>query len=349
MKISSLFSMCLAIVLFTAACDDAEKANDVIAKMKGEADLSSLVAAIESAGLTDDLEGAENVTVFAPTNAAIGTNLNDVTGDRLVNILQYHVATSRVVKTNLTGTGDSIAVATLLSGDMLYVTANAGGAIFLNGNTAVTTALRAGISTYKGNASVTKTIEAGNGIIHLVDAVLWPDAELNILEAAAKRYFLSRAAGATALAGLATSSSPLVGADPLTLLAPINPPNAYTPSDAFLLIDSQGIDLTADPTALASTLSAHILPGSQTLAQIGAATSISTSLVIAAGPTYLSLTRVSASPLVLRSMLIPDATPGAANFNVPVVGGDVVTKNGRMHYIGNLILPQPPAAPAKSF
>ncbi|MFB7586978.1 fasciclin domain-containing protein [Streptomyces sp. NPDC056169] len=60
-------------------------------------ELSTLVAAVKKAGLVDTLNNAENITVFAPTNAAFAkipkADLDKVLADKakLTDILTYHV------------------------------------------------------------------------------------------------------------------------------------------------------------------------------------------------------------------------------------------------------------------
>ena len=46
------------------------EAGDIVAVASGNADFSTLVAAIQAAGLVETLQGAGPFTVFAPTNAA---------------------------------------------------------------------------------------------------------------------------------------------------------------------------------------------------------------------------------------------------------------------------------------
>lgn len=339
MKLNSLFTLAIAALLFAASCDEAES-NDAMAKIKADASLSSLAAAIETAGLASSISSATNITIFAPNNTAIGTNLNGVTGDRLSNLLKYHVANGRILASTLTGAAnDSTQHTTLLAGNNIFIV-NATNVLTINGNRTITGAIRntptTGIPGFKGDARIVSTIEADNGVIHIVDGILWPDAELNVLEAAAKRYTVGRATGAVVLAGLATNTSALVGAGPVTLFAPINPPNTYTPGNAFALVDGAGINLAADPAVLVATLNTHVLADDVTAAELRAGTSFTSASGV---PLLVKAT----SPLiVLRSALMPDAA--GTVYNVPVVAEDIVCKNGRMHMIGNLIIPQPPAA-----
>lgn len=64
-------------------------------------ELSTLVSLVSSAGLVDTLASAENITVFAPTNAAFGKVAPDVleaiggNADVLGAVLAYHVVPGR--------------------------------------------------------------------------------------------------------------------------------------------------------------------------------------------------------------------------------------------------------------
>ncbi|MEU5216623.1 fasciclin domain-containing protein [Streptomyces sp. NPDC020807] len=69
--------------------------------------LSTLVTAVEKAGLVDTLNNAENITVFAPTNDAFAkipkADLDKVLADKatLTKILTYHVVGQRLTPAQL--------------------------------------------------------------------------------------------------------------------------------------------------------------------------------------------------------------------------------------------------------
>ncbi|MFD4314876.1 fasciclin domain-containing protein [Streptomyces sp. NPDC058548] len=70
-------------------------------------ELSTLVAAVKKAGLVDTLNNAENITVFAPTNAAFAkipkADLDKVLADKamLTDILTYHVVGQKLTPKQL--------------------------------------------------------------------------------------------------------------------------------------------------------------------------------------------------------------------------------------------------------
>ncbi|MFB7833579.1 fasciclin domain-containing protein [Streptomyces sp. NPDC056056] len=70
-------------------------------------ELSTLVTAVKQAGLVDTLNNAENITVFAPTNAAFAkipkADLDKVLADKamLTDILTYHVVGQKLAPKQL--------------------------------------------------------------------------------------------------------------------------------------------------------------------------------------------------------------------------------------------------------
>ena len=126
---------------------------------------NTLLAAATAAGLADALATTDNITVFAPTDEAfaalpVGTVdslLLEENRDQLVAILTYHVLPRELRSTDLPGR--TIPVRTLNTSDMLRVTKSHGAV------------------TVDGANVVTADIEADNGVIHVIDAVLLPDAD----------------------------------------------------------------------------------------------------------------------------------------------------------------------------
>lgn len=122
--------------------------------------LSTLVAAVQAAGLVETLSGEGPFTVFAPTNAAfdalpdgtVESLLEPENRDQLIKILTYHVVSGEVMS------GD-------LSDGMQAET--------VQGST-----ITVDISSYGvkiNDASVeTADVEASNGVVHIIDSVLMP-------------------------------------------------------------------------------------------------------------------------------------------------------------------------------
>jgi len=124
--------------------------------------LGTLSVALQAAGMTNSLQGAGPLTVFAPTDeafaslpaGALDTLLNSPT--QLVNVLQYHVIADQALAGDLTRLG----VALSISGLPITMTVGTDGAVVVN------------------NARLIQSdIQAANGTIHIIDAVLTPPAQ----------------------------------------------------------------------------------------------------------------------------------------------------------------------------
>lgn len=121
---------------------------------------TTLVAAVQAAGLVDTLKGEGPFTVFAPTDEAFaalpeGTVANLLlpeNKDQLIAILTYHVVAGKVMSGDL---NNGMTAATVQGGDVTIMTEN-------------------GV-TVNGANVVSADIEASNGVIHVIDAVILPN------------------------------------------------------------------------------------------------------------------------------------------------------------------------------
>ncbi|MDZ4691671.1 fasciclin domain-containing protein [Terricaulis sp.] len=137
-------------------------------------DHTTLVAAVQAAGLVDTLSGAGPFTVFAPTNAAFGklpagtveSLTQPANRDALTRILTYHVVSGRVTAAELGALIDA-------GGGRATLTTVQGGTL---------TAARQGQSIQLtdaagGTSLVTAAdVEGSNGVIHVIDTVVMPPA-----------------------------------------------------------------------------------------------------------------------------------------------------------------------------
>ena len=121
--------------------------------------LKTLVAAVTEAGLVDTLNGAEALTVFAPTDDAFAKipekDLNAVLADKktLTAILTHHVVGEKLDPTAIVGEHDS------LNGDKVTV----------DGDT------ESGMSVDGGAANVIcGNIPTANATVYVIDSVLMP-------------------------------------------------------------------------------------------------------------------------------------------------------------------------------
>jgi uncharacterized surface protein with fasciclin (FAS1) repeats len=137
---------------------DAEEAGTIVDVAAGNEDFSTLVAAVQAAGLAETLSGDGPFTVFAPTNdafAALPEGLLDAlllpeNKDTLVKILTYHVLAGEVTSDMVT------------AGDVPTVEGQ---------NITITT--DGGVKVNDANVIATDVM-ASNGVIHVIDAVIVP-------------------------------------------------------------------------------------------------------------------------------------------------------------------------------
>ncbi|MER8232799.1 fasciclin domain-containing protein [Streptomyces sp. NPDC094049] len=98
---------CAAVPKSGAGSFDGMAKDPVATAASHNPDLSTLVAAVKQAGLVDTLNNAQNITVFAPTNAAFAkipkADLAKVLADKakLTDILTYHVVGQRLTPQQL--------------------------------------------------------------------------------------------------------------------------------------------------------------------------------------------------------------------------------------------------------
>ena len=130
---------------------------DIVDTAVSAGSFTTLVAAVQAAGLVDTLKGAGPFTVFAPTDEAfaklpagtVEALLSDI--PKLTKILTYHVVAGKVMAADVV----KLTSAKTVEGSEVKIDASNG--VKINDST-VTTA----------------DVAADNGVIHIIDAVLLP-------------------------------------------------------------------------------------------------------------------------------------------------------------------------------
>jgi uncharacterized surface protein with fasciclin (FAS1) repeats len=126
------------------------------------ASFKTLVAAVKAAGLAETLQGTGPFTVFAPTDAAfaklpegtVAALLADK--EKLASILTFHVVSGKVMAADIVNANG--ATPKTVNGLPLDIAVR-GGKVYVNGVNVVTA-----------------DVQASNGVIHVIDAVLLPQA-----------------------------------------------------------------------------------------------------------------------------------------------------------------------------
>ena len=237
------------------AAADQEMAKTIVDIAVEDGRFTTLVTALTEAGLVDALLADGPFTVFAPTDEAFAAlpegALEELLADKdaLTNVLLYHVVDGKVMAADVIGL-DGQEVSTL-SGEPIMVAADDMGVMINESNVVIT------------------DIEASNGIIHVVDAVILPstDDEMvtgdemrddhmageskSIVDIAVEDGRFNTLVAAVTEAGLAET---LQSEGPFTVFAPTD--------DAFAALPEGTVEaLLADIPALTDILLYHVVEG----------------------------------------------------------------------------------------
>ncbi|MFN4262525.1 MAG: fasciclin domain-containing protein [Thioalkalivibrionaceae bacterium] len=213
---------------------------------------SMLLTAVEAAGLAEALTSAGPFTVFAPTDdafaalprEAVGGLMQEENQAMLARLLQHHVVAGEIKSSDLKdgGTVNSLAETSL-------AVESRDNAFFVG-----------------GGQVIMADIEASNGVIHVVDRVLFPEGFACLLTTAERDGRFSTLLAAAEAAGLTDA---LVTGGPFTLLAPTD--------DAFDALPEGALEsLLADPQALADVLRGHLIEGTVVAEDVLALDSVET-------------------------------------------------------------------------
>ncbi|SNR77251.1 Uncaracterized surface protein containing fasciclin (FAS1) repeats [Maribacter sedimenticola] len=296
-------------------------------------DLSLLVDALvqADANLVETLNGTGPFTVFAPTNDAfialletLGDDYNSLSDfdtdeekELLVTILTYHVVAGAAAFS--TGLSNGQMIETFQGENIGIVLENGGVSIMdateMNANVAI--------------ADVT----ASNGVVHVINKVLLPQAALdalapsvpNIVETAQSVDDLSSLVAALiqADAGLVETLS---SDGPFTVFAPTNEAFATFLNDLGASYNSlEDFDTDEEKALLAQLLTYHVVAGAAV-----ASTDLTDHQEI------VSVQGESLFAILGNGVQIQDKTQVNGN----VVTADVMTSNGIVHIVDKVLLPQ---------
>jgi len=313
-----VFSVVMVFALAMAACapaptptveptpvppTEAPMAKDIVDTAIADGRFTTLVAAIQAAGLVDALKAEGPFTVFAPTDDAFAA-LPEGTLDslllpenkqQLTDILLYHVVEGKVMAADVTG----LSAAPTLLGKDLAVKVDMG-------------------NVYINEAKVIITdIETSNGVIHVIDAVLLPPAEEaaapgTIVDIAVADGRFTTLVAAVQAAGLVETLS---GEGPFTVFAPTD--------DAFAALPAGTLDsllLPENKQQLTDILLYHVVSGKVMAADVVGLTS---------------------APTVLGKDIAITVKDGSVYLNdtVKIIITDIEASNGVIHVIDAVLLP----------
>lgn len=161
---SAALAATLALGISAARADNHAGMNDIVDTAVEAGSFTTLVAAVQAAGLEDTLRGEGPFTVFAPTDEAFAA-LPEGTVESLLlpenletlqAVLTYHVIPGKVMS------GD-------IAGQELSVATVEGSEVMVNATD--------GVMVDAANV-VTADIETSNGVIHVIDAVILPPSAM---------------------------------------------------------------------------------------------------------------------------------------------------------------------------
>ena len=297
-KRNALIALIMTACLMTMPIAMADSSEDIPTNATNTGVHDTLVDALVQADLVSTLQGDGPFTVFAPTDQAFtdaGIDLSTFDTDEeiavLTDILLYHVYTAGAVYAADVTDGLTVAMA---NGDDASFTVTDGTVMI--GDATVTTA----------------DVVASNGVIHVIDKVLMPPADLVDIAAVA----MSTGAHDSLVAALVKADlvSTLQGDGPFTVFAPTD--------QAFA---DAGIDLDAFTTdeeiaALTDILLYHVY----TAGAVNAA-GVTDGMTVAMGNGDEASFTVTDG-----TVMIGDAT---------VTTADVMASNGVIHVIDKVLMP----------
>jgi transforming growth factor-beta-induced protein len=317
MKAFRLPSLIIVLALVLAACAPAvavvepaampteasapveESSNTIVDIAAGNPDFSTLVAAVLAADLAEALSGEGPFTVFAPTNEAFAklpagtleSLLLPENKQALTDILLYHVVSGSVLAADVV----NLTEAETLLGKNVNIKVDMGNVMINEANVIATDFI------------------ADNGVIHVIDSVILPPADLaDIVDTAVADGRFTTLAAALGAAELVET---LKGEGPFTVFAPTD--------DAFAALPEGTVEsllLPENKQALTDILLYHVVAGKVMAEDVVTLTEAETvlgqnvSIKVDMGKVYIN--------------------------DSEVIITDIVTSNGIIHVIDAVLLPK---------
>lgn len=298
----------MTLVLFSSCNEDDTPTPDpnIVEVAASNNNFSTLVSAVQTAGLVPTLSGTGPFTVFAPTNDAFNRFLTEngltanelLASDGLSETLTYHVVGASVPSSAVTA-----GKVTTVSGDPFYVSIAPNNEIWINGNTRITAT----------------DVQASNGIIHVLDNVITPPtlniAEIAIASTTAAQPQFTQLVAALVRADLAGTFQGGFD-DDFTVFAPTDA--AF--QDLYTTLGVTGVDQIPLET-LTAVLQYHVVPARAFSQDLREGASL---------PTLLTGQNLTVN---LANLQINDSGLVAAALNIHAT-------NGVIHVIDKVLLPE---------
>ncbi len=292
-----------SIIVTSSSCkkDDPAPAPtpNIVELAQSDTTLSLLVTLVTKAGLATTLSTTNNITVFAPTNAAFRaagypdavinglTNAQAAAG--FTDVLKYHVVGAKVLSTGVP-TSDTV---NTLDSRNIYASKNANG-VFVN-----------------GKKVIAADLNASNGVVHKINGVLLPPTK-TITQIVVDNPDFSTLKAAVILAGL---DGTLGGQGKFTVFAPDNAAFVTSGLTSFAGVTPAQAAAIVGQHAFGTNIFASDLVAGVT----GSTVNPSETLTVALSPVTVKVTG--------------GTTPASAVKSV-----DIVATNGVIHVIDRVLL-----------
>jgi transforming growth factor-beta-induced protein len=275
---------------------------------------TTLVAAVQAAGLVDTLNSEGPFTVFAPTDDAFAAlpagTVEGLLADipALTDVLLYHVVPGKVMAADVVGLNGQSAE-TALAGKSISIKVD-GDKVILNDNVNV----------------IITDIEASNGVIHVIDSVLMPPSDEAMSEDAMSEK-MDIVDTAVADGRFTTLVAAVQAAELVDTLKSEGPFTVFAPTDdAFAALPAGTLDsllLPENKQQLTDILLYHVIPGKVMAADVVGLDGQSAETALAGKSISI---KVDGDKVIL-------------NDSVNVIITDIETSNGVIHVIDAVLLP----------
>lgn len=297
-------------------------ANTIVDVAIGNPDFSTLVAAVVKTGQAGFLSGANlNATVFAPTNAAFAQlpapfnnaqNIGGITDARTIatlrQIIRYHVAAGRRTAAQLNnGSYQTYKTAAVPNENWLTVGRTLAGEVFINGVSKV----------------VAADVAASNGVIHVIDKVLFFPTQ-DIAQIAITNGNFKALVAALQKTGLTN-----------TLMSPTTNVTVFAPTDAaFAKLPIPALTTAANIKAITDPATISLLRN-VLLYHLVAGRVFSTDLREGITPGTLLPTKTVTISLANGATVKGSGNTTASN----IIITNILARNGVIHAIDQVLLP----------
>jgi transforming growth factor-beta-induced protein len=271
-----------------------------------EKDFTLLASALRRTDLLETVATTDNITVFAPDNAAFvaagfsSVDLDALTDEVLTQVLQYHVLGARVLSSELPESG----IATTLMGENIYLGYLFAGRVLINGLTEIKAV----------------DIEKSNGVIHVINRTLVPPAD-DVVDIAIALSEADENSEFTVLVSLLASdeyagiAEAIKGEDNITVFAPNDAAFAEISDLIGILTEEQIAEVLTYHAALGRVFSYDLVEG-QNITMLNAQT--------------VNVTTISGETIILQ-----DKSDEETN----VIEVNIHGSNGVIHAIDKVLIP----------